>query len=98
MFAARILDMCCGLVGTSCGVCGGPFSYGCDAPICTGSPTFIVETLPVARLLDLTYVGPIISTTQQTMLADGLPIATVLDTTSCGYIQQTSNTTFLILN
>jgi hypothetical protein len=98
MFAARILDTCCGLIGPSCGTCGDFRSYGCGAPICTGSPTFIVESLPVARLLDLTYVGPITTTTNVTVLADGLPIAALLDSTSCGFISEVSNTTFLIVN
>ena len=97
MFAARILDTCCGLIG-SCGVCGGPFSYGCGAPICTGSPTFFLEGLPIARLTDLTYVGPIINTSNTTMLADNLPIASLLDTTPCGYIQQVTNQTLYISN
>lgn len=98
MFAARILDTCCGFIGSDCGTCGDPDSYGCGAPICTGSNTFIIEGLPVARLLDLTYVGPITITTNVTVLADGLPISTLLDVTSCGFINEVSNTTFLIIN
>jgi uncharacterized Zn-binding protein involved in type VI secretion len=97
MFAARILDTCCGLIG-SCGVCGGPFSYGCGAPICTASPTFILEGLPVARLTDLTHVGPIISTSNTILLADGLPIASLLDTTPCGFISQVTAQTLYIVN
>lgn len=97
MFIARILDTCCGLIG-SCGVCGGPFSYGCGAPICTGSNTFIVEGLPVARLTDLTNVGPIISTSNTTLLADGLPVASLLDTTPCGFINQVTSQTFFVVN
>lgn len=98
MFAARVLDTCCGLIGSSCGSCGGPNSYGCGASICTGSSTFIVEGLPVARLLDLTYVGPITSTKNTIILAEGLPISTLLDTTSCGFINNVSNTTFLVIS
>lgn len=98
MFAARILDTCCGFIGPSCGTCGDPRSYGCGAPICTGSNTFIVESLPVARLLDLTYVGPITITKNVTVLADGLPIATLSDVTSCGFINEVTNTTFLVVN
>lgn len=96
MFVARINDTCCGLVGSTCGSCGDPRSYGCGAPICTGSPSFIIEGLPVARLLDLTYVGPITSTSQTGLVADSLPIAKQLDITACGFISQVSCTSFFI--
>jgi uncharacterized Zn-binding protein involved in type VI secretion len=81
----------------TCGSCGDPRSYGCGAPICTGSSTFLVEGLPVARLLDSTFTGIINSTSQYKVLADGLPVASLLDTTTCGFINQVSNTTFLVL-
>lgn len=97
VFVARVTDTCCGLIGPTCGSCGDPRSYGCGAPICTGSSTFLVEGLPAARLLDSTFTGIINNTNQYKVLADGLPVATLLDTTTCGFINQVSNTTFLVL-